>query len=61
MRLISGRQYRSGMLSLCEMVGTRLRNDHVKIRVVSVHITICEFEYANKQMQLLTSTDVTES
>ena len=48
------------MLSLSETVGMRLRSDHVKIRVVSVHITTCEFQYANKQMQLLTSTDVTE-
>ncbi len=48
------------MLSLSETVGMRLRSDYVKIRVVSVHITICEFQYANKQMQLLTSTDVTE-
>lgn len=48
------------MLSLCETVGMRLRSDHVKIRVVSVHITTCEFQYADKQMQLFTSTDVTE-
>lgn len=48
------------MLSLCETVGMRLRSDHVKISVVSVHITTCEFQYANKQMQLLTPTDVTE-
>lgn len=48
------------MLSLCETVGARLRNDHVKISVVSVHITTCEFVYENKQMQLLTATDVTE-
>ena len=48
------------MLSLCETVGMRLRDDNVKISVVSVHITSCEFQYANKQMQLLTPTDVTE-
>ena len=48
------------MLSLCETVGMRLRGDNVKISVVSVHITTCEFQYANKQMQLLTPTDVTE-
>ena len=48
------------MLSLCETVGTRLRGDKVKVRVVSVHITTCEFQYAHKQMQLLTPTDVTE-
>lgn len=48
------------MLSLCETVGMRLRSDHVKISEVSVHITTCEFQYTNKQMQLPASTDVTE-
>lgn len=48
------------LLSLCETVGTRLRVDNVKISVVSVHITTFEFIYTNKQMQLLTATDVTE-
>ena len=48
------------LLSLCETVGARLRADGVKISVVSVHITTFEFAYSNKQMQLLTSTDVTE-
>ena len=48
------------MLSLCETVGMRLRSDNVKISVVSVHITTCEFQYAHKQMQILTPTDVTE-
>lgn len=48
------------MLSLCETVGMRLRNDQVKISAVSVHITDYEFRYSTKQMQLLTATDVTE-
>lgn len=48
------------LLSLCETVGARLRVDNVKISVVSVHITTFEFVYTNKQMQLLTATDVTE-
>lgn len=48
------------MLSLCETVGMRLRSDHVKISEVGVHITTCEFQYFDKQMQLLTPTDVTE-
>ena len=48
------------LLSLCETVGARLRVDLVKISVVSVHITTYEFQYTNKQMQLLTPTDVTE-
>ncbi len=38
------------LLSLCETVGTRLRTDGVKILVVSVHITTCEFQYYSKQM-----------
>lgn len=48
------------LLSLCETVGARLRADNVKISVVAVHITTYEFVYSNKQMQLPTSTDVTE-
>ena len=48
------------LLSLCETVGTRLRNDNVKVSMVSVHITTCEFCHENRQMQLLTATDVTE-
>ena len=47
------------LLSLCETVGARLRVDDVKISVVAVHITTYEFEYFNKQMQLMTATDVT--
>lgn len=47
------------LLSLCETVGARLREDDVKISVVAVHITTYEFEYFNKQMQLMTATDVT--
>ena len=48
------------LLSLCETVGVRLRTDDVKVSVVSVHITTYEFVYSNKQMQLLSPTDVTE-
>ena len=48
------------LLSLCETVGARLRTDQVKISVVAVHITTYEFQYSNKQMQLLSPTDVTE-
>lgn len=48
------------LLSLCETVGARLRADNVKISVVAVHITTYEFFYTNKQMQLLSPTDVTE-
>lgn len=48
------------LLSLCETVGMRLREDGVQIRVVSVHITTYEFQYSNRQMQLMSATDVTE-
>ena len=41
------------ILSLCETVGARLREDHVRISVVSVHITTYQFEYGGKQMQLM--------
>ena len=48
------------LLSLCETVGARLRADGVKISVVAVHITTYQFQYSNKQMQLMSATDVTE-
>ncbi len=48
------------LLSLCETVGARLRTDGVKVSVVTVHITTYQFQYTNKQMQLMTATDVTE-
>ena len=48
------------LLSLCETVGMRLREDGVKISVVSVHLTTYQFEYEGKQMQLMSPTDVTE-
>lgn len=48
------------LLSLCETVGVRIRTDDVKVSVVSVHITTYEFQYFNRQMQLLSPTDVTE-
>lgn len=48
------------LLSLCETVGMRLREDNVKISVVSVHITTFEFQHCNRQMQLMSATNVTE-
>ena len=48
------------MLSLCETIGMRLRDDNVRIGVVSVHITTSEFHRESRQAQLLTATDVTE-
>ena len=58
--IVTGEYAKHLILSLFETVGTRLRNDHVKIAVVSVHITTYEFQYYNKQMQFMTPTDVTE-
>lgn len=48
------------LLSLCETVSARIREDNVKIGVVSIHITSCFFEYSSKQMKLATPTDITE-
>lgn len=48
------------ILSLCETIGMRLREDHVKVSVVSVYITTYLFEFSGKQTQLMSATDVTE-
>ena len=48
------------LLSLSETVGARLRADGVVVSVVSVHLTTCEFKRMNKQMQLDSSTNITE-
>ena len=48
------------LLSLSETVGARLRSDGVMIGVVSVHLTTCEFQRMNKQMQLDSPTNTTE-
>ena len=48
------------LLSLSETVGARLRSDGVMIGVVSVHLTTCEFQHMNKQMQLDSPTNTTE-
>ncbi len=48
------------LLSLSETVGARLRSDGVMISLVSVHLTTCEFQRMNKQMQLDSPTNTTE-
>lgn len=58
--IVSMEYARHLLLSLCETVGMRLREDGVQIGVVSVHITTYEFQYFNRQRQLLSATDVTE-
>lgn len=48
------------LLSLCETVGIRLRADHRKAGGVSVGMRTSAFENSSRQMQLDSSTDVTE-
>lgn len=48
------------LLSLCETVGIRLRADHKKACSVSVGMRTSSFENSSRQMQLDSSTDVTE-
>lgn len=48
------------LLSLCETVGIRLRADHRKACGVSVGMRTSSFENSSRQMQLDSSTDVTE-
>lgn len=56
----TGEYARSILLSLCETVGTRLRQDQVRAGLLSVQITTCEFEHFSRQEMLLTATDLTE-
>lgn len=48
------------LLSLSETVGARLRADNVMVSLVSVHLTTCEFNRMNKQMQLDSPTNITK-
>ncbi|MFQ9463750.1 MAG: hypothetical protein ACLR09_01895 [Gallintestinimicrobium sp.] len=48
------------LLSLCETVGIRLRAEHKKAGGVSVGMRTAGFENSSRQMQLESSTDVTE-
>ncbi len=48
------------LLSLTETVGSRLRADHVKIQVIAVSITDCDFNRSSRQLTLSTPTDVNE-
>ncbi len=48
------------LLSLCETVGIRLREDNVKITCVSVSITTTEFVRSSMQEQIASPTDITE-
>lgn len=58
---VSDREYgHQILLSLCETVGMRLREDGVRALVVGVHLKTFEFEYSGRQRQLYSATDVTE-
>lgn len=48
------------LLSLCETVGMRLREDGVRAFVVGIHLKTSEFEYSGRQRQLFGPTNVTE-
>lgn len=48
------------LLSLCETVGERIRNDKVYISVVSISIVDYEFHHCSKQTTLNSTTNVTE-
>lgn len=47
------------LLSLCETVGARLRNDEVLATVVAVSITDCNFHNSSRQMSLMSATNTT--
>ena len=48
------------LLSLCEMVGARLRADKAKITVVCVQIRDCDFHQTSRQTQLFSPTNSTQ-
>lgn len=48
------------ILSLTELVTTRIRADHAKIRVVAVSITDSDLRHSSHQMTLPSPTDITE-
>ena len=48
------------ILSLTEIVTTRIRADDAMISVVAVHITDSDFRYYSHQMTLSAPTDITE-
>lgn len=47
------------LLSICETVCTRLRNDSVKIKVIAVSITFCDFTHISHQINLFSATNQT--
>ena len=48
------------LLSLCETVGARLRQDHVRADTAGVHITTYEFQHFSRQRRLPGATNITE-
>ena len=48
------------LLSLCETVGARLRQDHVRADTVGVHITNYEFQHFSRQRRLPGAANITE-
>lgn len=49
------------LLSLCEMVGARLRADSARVTMVSVQIRNCDFHQTSRQKSLTTSTNSTQT
>ena len=47
------------LLSLSEIVGMRLRADHVAVGVIAVSIVTCEFKRSTHQMTFLSPTNIT--
>lgn len=48
------------LLSLCETVGARLRQGHVRVDTAGVHITTYEFQHFSRQRRLPGATNITE-
>lgn len=57
--IINAKDAKLALLSLCETVCTRLRNDSVKVKVVAVSITFFDFTHISHQTTLFSSTNAT--
>lgn len=57
--VISSSEAKKVLLSLCETVGTRMREDDIMASVLSISMTDCNFHTSSHQMSLVSATNTT--